>query len=255
MADANSKKESLFTPVSEASAIVKLVETVARHKVPLTIWFKEQALRFETHVSEYLPNLKKLTFALPTSVGAEALSAALKQQGSMEMLVSFQVDTVQYFGKVTVLNVLPPESIRVEVPKEIFKLQRRANLRIPFKRHEAPKVSCTHPEAEGKAALADSDILHFRMLDISAGGMSVAAPLALKDILAVGKILKDLRFHLKGTDITCTAVVRHHKDTENDQGQPMVRIGLQFSALRPQFERWIASFVMDESRRMFSIMY
>lgn len=255
MTDISSKKENVFTPVNEASSILKILETITRHKVPVTVWFKEQSLLFETYFSEYLPNLKRLSLFLPLSVGAEAFSAALKQQGSMGILISFQVDTVQYFGKITVLNVMPPDAIRVEVPKEIFKLQRRANLRIPFKRQDAPKVSCTHPSAERKMALADSDILHFRMLDISAGGMSIAAPMEQKDVLAIGKIIKDVRFHLKGTDISCSAVVRHHKGAENDQGQPMLRVGLQFTSLRPQFERWIASFVMDESRRVFSILY
>lgn len=255
MTNKDSKNEVPFTQVKDEALIAKLLDTLGKHKLPMTFWFKEQSLRFESEVFQYLQHLKKLMIKLPTDIGADAFSQAIQAQGTPQIFSSFQVDTVNYFFKTDVLELMAPDAFRVEIPKEVFKLQRRANLRIPFKRHEAPRVTCIHPKSMDKKTINDSDILQFRMLDLSAGGIAVAAPLETKDDLPLGKIIKDLRFNLKGNEISCTAVVRHHKDAENDQGKPIIRVGLQFTALRPQFERVIAQYVMDESRRMFSILY
>ncbi|GEM_PF-1557996 len=249
------KNDVAFTLVKDEALIAKLLEALGRHKVPLTFWFKEQSLRFESDFFQYLQHLKKLLIRLPIEVGEAAFSGAIKAQGTPQIFASFQIDTVNYFFKTDVLELMAPDAFRIEIPKEIFKLQRRANLRIPFKRHEAPKVSCIHPDAANKKAILDSDLMQFRMLDISAGGIALAVPTEQQEHMGLGRIIKDLRFQLKGTELNCTAIVRHHKAAENEQGKTFIRVGLQFTTLRPQNEKAIAQFVLEESRRMFSIMY
>jgi hypothetical protein len=68
-------------------------------------------------------------------------------------------------------------------------------------------------------------------------------------------MLHNIRFKLKGVAIEGEGKVIHVKEGKNDKGQPMLKVGVEFIGLAPQHEKAIVQFALDESRRLFSLLY
>lgn len=251
-----------FFKISDTALIIKILTICNKHGISVVIWFKDQSLRFDTKVHHYYQHIQKLAFVLPESVPPAALKEALAAQKSNDIFISFQIDTVNFFIKAQVSGVADEAKVpqlSILIPKEIYKLQRRANLRIPFKRTEAPRLTCYDPSKgsmDPKAKMHnEKDILAFRMLDVSAGGFAISVAADMEERFKIGTIVEDVRFLIKGTEIACKAVVRHIRKSKNDRGQTIVRVGLQYSALKSEFEKSISAFVLDESRKQFSLLH
>lgn len=253
----NSKPD--FFEIKESKMIEKILDVTCRHKVIVTVWLKNQSVKFDSLIRYYISGSNRLSIALPPGMSEEQFSDALNDQNSQEVFCSFQLDNVNFFLKTVYAPAkgTSDELIQLEAPKSVFKLQRRADLRIPFPRSAAPKVTTLKPGKtyDTSKPILDSDLYAFRMVDISAGGMGIAAPIELKDALKHGTVLEDMRFTLRGMEIVVRGVVRFGRNALSDQGKVMYRVGVQFVGLKAHYEKHIVQFVLDESRKMFSLLH
>lgn len=244
-----------FFEIKDEAVIGKVLDIAHRHKPLVTVWSKNQSIRFETKVNSYLPNFKRLGLQFPVTMNEVELLEALKQQGS-DLMASFQIETVNFFLKTQYLDMPNPHTIQVQIPKQIFKMQRRSHLRIPFTRSTAPALTIVDPrkEHEPGGVIKPSDLLHFRIIDLSVGGLAVAARTEDKDLFNMGSKIFDMKFKLKGHEITTNGVIMHAFETLSDQKKPMLQVGIRFVNLQANLERIIAQFALDESRRLFTLL-
>lgn len=246
-----------FFEIKDEALIIKVFDLAHRHKTIFTMWFKSQSIRFDSRITQFLLYLKRLTFQFPVTVNENEFLDAFKSQGTPEIMASFSIDTTNFFLKTRYVGMPHPNVFQLELPQQIYKMQRRSYVRIPFTRTTAPKLTILDPRRsmDAKDTLTPKDYLHFRILDVSIGGLAIAAPVESKDIFNVGAKFHDMRFKIKGAELMADGAVIHVFETFSDQKKPMIQIGIQFIHLQQRYEKLIAQFALDESRRLFSSLY
>lgn len=237
--------------------IMKIVSVVSRHKLPVTLWIKNQALRFETKMPDFSPTAKLMSFELAVEITDQQFNEELQKNNTDEILGSFQVDTVMFFFKSKCWPKKEKDWLKVDVPSVIYKMQRRADMRIPQNRAVAPKVTFLDPTKPYSAdqLIRDSDIMAFRVLDLSVGGLGFAAKVEQKDAFKNGTVLKDVRFKFRGVEIITEGIVRHAIETLSDQNKPILKVGIQFQRLRAEYGKIIFQYVLEESRKLFQLLH
>ncbi len=247
---------SKFVEVKDESRIAKAFKVASVDKVFLTFWFKNQNLKFDSTVIEYLPNTKKIHLQFPVTVNEVELLRNIQTQGTNDIFGSMRIGAENFFFK-TQLTDVRTSMLIMNVPDSVYRLQRRMHLRIPFPRKLAPKLFMPDPTKpfQEDIILKEEQMLFFRVLDVSVGGLSIAVALTQRNLFSSNQILKQLLFKIRGREILTNGEVRYIMDTQSDQGKSMAKIGIKFIALKPAYEKVIVQFVLDESRALFSRMY
>lgn len=253
--DARVKKSDFFE-IKDQVIINKLLDVVARHSIAVTLWFKRQSLRFDARIKVVLPGSKAIHLELPPEVSESQFNDTLVAQGSNEILGSFCVDTVNFFFSSTASPKREDDLLTIKIPPTVFKLQRRADMRIPFTRAHAPKLTFFDPSKtyDPNVPVLNTDILAYRITDISVGGLGFAARVEDAGKLMPGAILKSMQFKFKGTDLLTEGTIRHTIEAVNDQGVPILKVGVQFRELKPEYGQAIYNFVLEESRKVFRLL-
>lgn len=245
-----------FFEIKDVGIVGKIFDLANRHGVQMTVWLKDQNMRFDTRVIQFIEPLNRLVIQIPNSLSGGQVESAFTKQGSSDIMGSFTLESVNFFFKTNFLEV-NEKGFQIARPPSVFKMQRRSNLRISFSRHLAPKLTIFDPrkKLDPNKPIADSDILSFRVLDVSVGGVGFAAKIEDSAVLKKGAKIEDLRFKLKDAEIVATGVIRHTLETISDKKEPMLKVGVEFSALKPKYESAVAQFVLEESRKMFSAFF
>lgn len=243
-----------FLPIQDASLIARILEITDRQQLPIVLWFKNHPERFDARFSQYLPKLRKLSIALRSH--SQEFCLLLAAKASNEILFSFQLNSILFFVKTNVLERGEAPIFSLAVPKEIYKLQRRKSLRIPFERREAPKVGVcdTKKNISLETKIDEQDWWWFRLLDLSEGGIAISAAPEYAELLSKDQYIYRLKFQLRGAEIVTEGYVRHSTPSINDHGQPIHKVGIQFFRLSPHFEKIIHLFIVEESRGLFSLL-
>jgi hypothetical protein len=245
-----------FSEIRDEAVIARVLDVAQRKRVPLTLWLKKQSVKFDTHFAYYLQFLRKLAVQLPSTINLEEFSAALSQQGSEEIFGSFQVDTVFYFFK-TPCMLRERNAMPIEVPRRLYKLQRRAHMRLPFERQNAPKLRMFDPSRtfpDMRLPLPEEST-EYRVLDLSLGGVGIAVKQDEGPFFKPGRVVHDVKVSVKGISINTDCIVQNRIPSANDQGTPILRIGLRFLKLENTTQQLLANYVIDECRRRFTILY
>jgi c-di-GMP-binding flagellar brake protein YcgR len=249
-------KKAEFFAIKDGGMVSRILGVAHHHKIPITIWTKNQAIKFESHVMNYLKDMGRIYVKLHAEIQPARFDLAIKE-GNHEILGSFQIDSTNFFFRTTFIQRTSTTTLQLHAPLEIYKLQRRANLRIPFSRKFAPKLTAFDPgkEYDSSKAISEKDIVPFRMLDVSAGGLAIAVALEDEAKFPQGKKIYDMRFSLRKAGVIANGVVRHTAKIKNELGKPILKIGISFVGIKMQYEQIIVQFVLEESRRLFSLLH
>lgn len=251
-----SEPQKHFFEIKDPIVVARLLDIAVRHGLAVTVWTKDQAFKFEATMSYYFRKLKRVSFTFPPEVNEKIFRKELIKQGNDYVFISFELQTTPFFFKSEFIAGTPGNKFEVQTPKSIFKFQRRTALRITFVRRDAPKLTVVDPKIEIQAneLIDDSNLLPYRVVDVSAGGIGLVAPLSHADRLTVGLRLKDIRFRLKGIEVIVDGEIRFVAPTVTDLNEKALRVGIQFKALKPEDEAHIARVVLDKSRHLFSLI-
>lgn len=246
-----------FFEVRDETTVVKILDAAYDSRAPVVIWLKDQSIKFDSRIVQHARHLKLLSFYFPASVPEPRFLETIHAQKRPEFFATFQVEGINFFLRGDFYSKTDKNAFQAPIPHSIFKLQRRANLRITLKREQAPRVTFFDPQKYFRVSqpISDKDLLAFRILDVSAGGISFAIRPEEKGRFHAEQKLKDLRFRIKGIDISVDAIVRHVVDTVNDQGKHVAKVGVKFSGLKAPQEKAIVQFVLEESRKIFSSLF
>lgn len=246
--------EPKFFEIKDRALLQKIFDSAQKAQLPVTVWLKTQSLRFESTFAEFTPNTKRISLTRPQEVPVALFLDAIKKQQSDDVLGSFQLQATNFFFKTRYLAMPREDWIQLEAPTMIYKLQRRSTLRIPFRRADAPKMTLFSPDKEfsPNKPIRPEDLLTVRVLDVSAGGVAIAVPIEHKGAFKRGARVVDMRFKVKGLEIATNGKITHVAETTNDQGKPMLKIGIQFAGLKVHHEKHLVKFALEESRRLFT---
>jgi hypothetical protein len=188
----------------------------------------------QSHLQVFEPRDGILFFTTPANFDVSTFQAELIKQETSECLFSVSTNSANLFFKAAFLGI-DEGGLKFKRPKEVYKVQRRKTMRLTLPESTLMRVDFQDPSFPQKR-------MQRKVLDISAGGAGIEISPVDKALFPVGSFLEDLQFQLKGKLIKGRAEVRHIKGT---------KLGVLFHGLRVADEQWIASYVFEETRKIF----
>ncbi len=185
-------------------------------------------------------SIKEVGFRPDESLEVEGFLDELATTGSRECYVNLVNDRVKVFFKSQIKEIREGK-IFMELPKNIFRVQRREFLRFKIPPGHVLRVDV-------KAPLAD-ETLSLKVVDISAGGLAFTVKRPHSDDFISGMQLSGLRFTLNRRAIYCQGFIRHVREVKIE-GEDGIAVGILFHRLREEDRKWIEDYVRDQTRRM-----
>ncbi len=249
-------KKSPFFQIKDPATIQRIFNLLHRKQTLITCWTANQKMRFETTVTQNFQNLKRISIQFPVTISEAQFLEAIQSVSPPRLMASALVEHNMFFFKFDYIDPNLPYILDFHTPIEIFKLQRRETVRIPYQRKFAPRVSIFDPSQkfDPKRTLYPQDLMHFRVLDLSVKGMGFAAAKNETELFRVGRLLPYITFKVRGTELRTQGIVRHNREDFNDLKKPMLQVGVQFHHTNPEVEKRLTQYILEESRRAFSLL-
>jgi hypothetical protein len=233
-----------FIPVTDAVEARKFLKEGAKTLASCMIWTKDQKHVINTHLSGLSDADLALFVWIPTDFDPKALVDTLAADGSSECFFSVSLQRANVFFKTPLLGY-DEQGFKFRVPEQLYKVQRRKDLRFPIPEGYVLKVEFQDP-------LFPETRLVKKVLDISASGMAIWIADSEEAMFHPGMIIHKVSFTVRSKRITCDAEVRHIKLMALESKTPGVKMGVLFRNLKQVDAQVIATYVFEESRKFFS---
>jgi hypothetical protein len=238
------RKPTDFKPVETPEEGEQLLRESVKTLAPVMLWTRNQEHVIHTHLTLVSDVDKVLYVWVPKDVDPRQFMDELARNGISECFFSISLSRAVVFFKAAFKD-FDPGGFRFRIPKQLFKVQRRKDMRFPIPDGFVLKVEYRDP------LLPDSFVTR-KVIDLSAGGMAIAVPAHEAPVYVVGLVLKQFTFTLRGKKLVVDAEVRYAREQPEDSRLPGLKVGVQFQDLRASDSQYIASYVFEESRKFLS---
>lgn len=240
-----SKKMSEFELISDKDEFNDLLMEASNTQAFTTIWTPKQENTFQTFVSEINLKNHSIHIKIPEGISPNYLREFLEKNSIEECFFNVKLSKTSLFFKSKYYKLTSTEYI-FKVPSQLFKVQRRTDLRFNFIKSDELSVSFPNPANPEQLVVKN-------VLNISAGGMGIEIDEFEVKYFKPGIKMNDFTFKLKDKVITAEVEVRHvHKLNSKDKFEPKALVGVQFTVLNPTLRQFIGAFVFDETRRLYA---
>lgn len=211
---------------------------------PTLVWTMDQGYQFTTHITQLSAVEKAIFCWTPKEFDLERFMNDLVAKKNNDCFFSITLPRATVFFKSTFIEH-GNSQLKFSVPLKVFKVQRRQNLRHHLLKD--PKAWAEHPDP-----LFPEKVMKRKIFDISAGGLSFIVVSQDAPLYPAGLLIENFKFTLQGRDITSTVEVRHVKPLTGAQKDMGTKVGISFKRISTTDSEFIAAFVFEESRKMFS---
>lgn len=236
-----SDKPREFQPIESAAEREKILLEAIKVVASTFVWARHQQVTLSSHLVCLDSVLEELRVAVPSGVDGERFSRTLDEIGDRECFFSVSLTRMVVFFRAKLIEVDGRE-LRFARPHEIFRVQRRKDLRTPIVDSGALGMQLT--------PTGTREPLSLRVVDLSAGGAGVILdsppPLEAK-LLESGARLGSVSFELLGRRIGCEVEVRYARRLESQ-----LRLGLQFRGMLRADQQVISAYAFEQSRRYYA---
>ncbi|MGZ3689555.1 MAG: PilZ domain-containing protein [Bdellovibrionota bacterium] len=226
-----------FEPITSAAETEQVLRQGSKIRAPWTFWIKGEETRHEGRGYRYDDLRKYLIFENLDEAPYQEFHASDKLTS---VVVCVQINLPQrliFFA--TGLGFLDRASFALKLPEQVYKVQRRRDLRYVFPRAVIATVKVSGEER--------------RIYDLSASGMSFLVPPKMETDFRAGRHLKEVEFTLEGKVVSVEAEVRHAETIAGKKaGEAVCKVGVAFRKMPAELDRKIANFVFEENRKAFS---
>lgn len=216
----------------------------ARTFSPAMIWTKDQGQIIHTHITYYSLAEKRLYLWKPKEFEPRDFMDHLAEIKDPGCFFSVSLSRANIFFKARYLGA-EKSALQFNIPEKIFKVQRRKEIRFTIRQDYVLKFDFEDP-------LFPETRIGKKVLDVSAGGLSFLIPKDEKVVFQSGLVLRNLTFQINRRTITVDAEIRHCSVYRVRAEKEMIKVGLQFKNIRPGDAQHIATYVFEESRKLYS---
>jgi hypothetical protein len=235
------EKPRAFVLVESKKETETFLQEGVRTFASTILWTKNQETVINTYLTSLDPDHGEIFVWLPKEVDPVMFRTALLKSGNLDIYFSVSISRANLFFKAELLG-FEPGAFRFKFPREVYKVQRRKDFRLPVPDGYTVYVDLPDPTLKGVRYKR-------KILDISAGGIAVLGTLEEEAVYAVGQKLENVKFKLRTRDITIHCEVRYVKSYSITGKNLGVKIGLQFINLKNSEAQFIAAYVFEESRK------
>jgi c-di-GMP-binding flagellar brake protein YcgR len=240
--------ENFFQKIDSEKTILKALHVALTEKKYLLVWAKQQAIKFDSRILKMAPTNSVFHIQFPVTITPGEFDAQFKKLKATELLGNFEIEQNQFFFGAKFISRSKDDlskEIVLEIPKEIYKLQRRAALRVEISPLAASKVTI-------EFASRNIAEVKFKLIDISAGGLAIEVPESKSDLFEKGTGLSKIQLKIKGQEITATGKVTHSSKISK-KTPATFKVGIQFKTLKSEDEKHLVHLALEESRQRFSV--
>jgi hypothetical protein len=223
-----------FHLVEDPLEALELLTEGARTLASAFMWTKGREVHLQSHLQVFEPRDGILFFTTPAHFDVSTFQAELIKQETSECLFSLSLPSANIFFKAAFLG-MDGGGLKFKRPKEVYKVQRRKTMRLTLPEGTLIRIDFKDPSFPEKR-------MQRKVLDISAGGAGIEVSPTDKALFPVGSFLEDFNVSVKGRLIKGRAEVLHLKGS---------KLGVLFHGLKVADEQWIASYVFEETRKIF----
>ena len=229
---------SPFEEIKEQDTVKDVFNVAFKRGLPVTFWLRDKLLQFEAKIASF--NKERVYIELPHFIREEDWDAAYakaKEGDAARLFGTVSMQKTTFFLKL-LINERELRTVKCYYPMSVFKLQRRQNFRARMSYAKPTFITVTGKE--------------YRLIDISVGGMSFAAPVDEASRFAAETKLADLSFRLLAREVRADATVKHVMRTQDEAKKDILKVGLQVTKMLPEQEKIVADYVAQETRNLFS---
>jgi hypothetical protein len=245
LSEAPRREVKEFLPVKDPADARHLIQEAATTLSAAMVWTTQQREVFHSHLTAYDEKEKKIRVWIPKEVNPAEFAKNMAERHSKQCYFSISLLRANIFFQAEFLG-WDRAGMSFREPAKVFKVQRRADVRLPLGESRMLKVIFGDPALEG-------DVLTKRVLDLSASGMSFVISDKEEALFHPGLELKRLSFSLNSRAISCTAEVRSMNVLPIGAKPPGVRVGIRFKTLRAADQQFIAAYVFEETRKLYQV--
>ncbi len=242
-ASPDKKPSADFHLVEDPKEAISLLKEATTTISSTMLWTKNQEKVVETHLS-LISEVDRILYTwIPPDLGQKDFVEQLAKSGTKDCYFSVSAPKANLFFKATFLGI-DEAGFKYSFPEKVFKVQRRKDFRFQIPVGHVLRAEFDDPLGTEK--------LRPKILDISAGGISLIVSDAEEVIFSMGMVIKDVVFTVKNRKITVDCEVRHKRAMPESSRQVGHKIGLQYVGIKSGDAQHIAGYVNEESRKYLS---
>jgi c-di-GMP-binding flagellar brake protein YcgR len=227
-----------FKPIESGEKANELLSMASREHASTMIWTKDQSIVLDTLFGDYSRSQSTLRVKLKI----EDLPKTQKLDADQECFFSVSVSAANIFFKTPLLEKKYTE-LAFSIPEVLYEVQRRKDPRLPMGERKL-FIGYSDPRDEEKDPWR---LISKRVLDLSAGGLSLQVPESESSHYAVGQILENVTLILQDRKICCDGEIRHIRTQD-----AKTRIGITFMGLQTKDKSYIVTHVLEEIQKVIS---
>lgn len=232
-----------FIPIDKPEEAEQLLQEATRGFVSAIIWSKNQKFMFRSNFKKYDKNEGCLVVATPANFDHKLLEMELGESKSEECYFSVSLSWANIFFKSKYIAKWT-EGIRFEIPTQLYKVQRRKDLRLRALEGLNMTAELDDPAGSGVKSVR-------KLFDLSASGLSLLAASKESVVFGHGLTLTNISFLVGDKKVMIPrSEVRHCKEIELE-GKKFLKVGVLFREIREADSSRIASYVFEETRKFF----
>lgn len=227
-----------FAPLSDEKEILKQLKVAAKSNARCVWWLRYGPLPRNSKVTHLHPGKKILTLSVPIGITPERILSEVRSAGGAHLLlmmpnfgiISFNVSGVQ----------LDKEGLQVEIPNEVFELQRRKGVRYQIPLGYELNVNFMSPTPP-------HDRVVRRLLDISVEGLSFYVEPGEKALFSPKQVMKEFYFAVRQRAMVVNLEIKHIAPLENHPLAPGFRIGGNFKKISEEDSDFLSNYIAEQA--------
>lgn len=238
--------KSPFVLIEDATEADSLIQEGARMCSGSIVWTKNRNTLIQTNMMPVGRSLLKDSIYLwiPRNLEIKPFLEDLKSTEEGFCYINTSTTRAHLFYR-TRLQFIEKEALIFHRPEQLYKIQRRANFRLPVPDGYIIRASFPSP--------IEPDVrLEYKVFDISSGGLSLILPMGLESRFHRGAILTDLTFKLRGQLIRALGEIRYIENLTLHPTLTGSKMGIQFRHISAEDAKIVTDYVNQESRKYFS---
>lgn len=239
-----SKTHLQFEPVESPEEAKSLLGEAVQTLASTLVWTRNRESVIKSALHKWTPLSRLIYIKSPADFDEPQFLQSLKTANTKECYFSISLARANVFFRTQFIGT-DIGSIGFSTPTQIFKVQRRKDMRLKFQATQHVFVDFTDP-------VDPNLILHKRLIDLSAGGLCFLISPEEKEYYPPGQIIEEMKFKLGEEWVVTRAEVKYARLWNDFHNKKDLLVGVSFPGLPPGKASSVARFVFEENRKIYT---
>ncbi len=243
-----SQKPKNFEPFPSWKELIESLSEETKKLSEVKIWVKSIEYMIQGRLADFNRVTNLFCIAVSQETDLKKFIEEVAKNVSQEWLISVVLPgdpTSHLFFKTKFLRLREFKRLQFDIPREVFKVQRRQHDRYKIPQGHVMRVEF---EADFNPGVVQSK----KVIDISAGGIAFSTDEKEVNLYSVGQLLKNFQFTVQLKKICVPAEVRQVKVIPSDFDKTILKVGVVLLKMSEAETSLLSSYVFNENIKYFA---